>query len=110
MPDTRPVGCGAPGKQPSELFSAEQGPAPRDDPARHRPQPQPPEPILAAYAQALNAESIVVLEGDLLPAPPQITGFQLAICDDFFGSLDDQNKKRTAWIQLQPARKPTCTD
>ncbi|MCL2655587.1 MAG: DNA polymerase III subunit gamma/tau [Coriobacteriia bacterium] len=60
-----PVGCEAPGKQSSGLFSAEQGPAPRDDPARHRPEPQrdaapadtPPaaDPLVAPPAPATDA-------------------------------------------------------
>ncbi|MCL2882456.1 MAG: hypothetical protein FWF45_06180 [Coriobacteriia bacterium] len=61
--------------------------------------------ILAAYAHALNAEALILLERDLLPEPPQIGWAKIAACDDFFGSLPDQNEKRTAWIQLQAARR-----
>jgi len=61
--------------------------------------------VLAAYARALNAEALILLERDLLSEPPKLPWIKIATCDDFFGSLDDQNKKRTAWIQLQTARR-----
>lgn len=60
---------------------------------------------LAAYAQALNANAIILLERDLFLEPPQLPWIELAICDDFFASLNDQNKKRAAWIQLQAAHQ-----
>lgn len=66
---------------------------------------------LYAYARALNAETLVLLERALLPQAPKLPWVKCAICADFFGSLGDDKKKRTAWIQLQAARRtPALTD
>lgn len=63
------------------------------------------EPTLATYVRALNAQAVILLERDLFATAPRLSWTQVAICDDFFGSLDDQRKKRDAWIQMQPARR-----
>jgi hypothetical protein len=58
---------------------------------------------LQSYAQALNAEAVVLLERNLLPQSPVIPWTRIAVCDDFFGSLGDPKLKRVAWQQLQSA-------
>ncbi|MCL2324138.1 MAG: hypothetical protein FWC48_00970 [Actinomycetia bacterium] len=61
--------------------------------------------VLRSYVRALNTEAVVLLERDILADPPQLPWIKVAVCDDFFGSLDDTDKKRAAWEQLQAARR-----
>ena len=66
---------------------------------------------LSCFVLALNAEAVVLLERNLLFEPLRIPWVKVAVCDDFFGSLGDKNRKRTAWIQLKTVRYlPALTD